>query len=103
SNELQSVMKKVTTLHDAEVAAMGTDKMRSIVEVVLVDGRIISRLADTARGTPEKPLKNHELFDKFQECASFLLPQKNISPLFNQLQSLVNITDIRHLTSKLAN
>lgn len=102
SNELQTVMKKITTIQDPEVAAMGTDKMRSIVEVELTDGRIISRLADTARGTPEKPLKSHELFDKFQECASFIIPQKNIQPLFNRIQTLSDIADVRQLASTLA-
>jgi 2-methylcitrate dehydratase PrpD len=98
NKELQTIMKKITTIHDLDIAAMGTDKMRSIVEVELADGRIISRLADTARGTPEKPLKSHELFDKFQECASFIIPQKSIQPLFNRIQTLSDLTDIRQLT-----
>jgi 2-methylcitrate dehydratase PrpD len=102
SNDLQAAMKKVTTLYDSTVADMGTDKMRSIVEVELVNGRIISRLADTARGTPEKPLKSHELFNKFQECASFMVPQKKIQPLFNHIQTITDMADIQQLTSMLS-
>ncbi len=58
---MQSTMRKVKTIHDEGIAAMGVKKMRSIVEVELTDGRIIRREASDARGTPEKPLKPHEL------------------------------------------
>jgi 2-methylcitrate dehydratase PrpD len=48
---MQSTMRKVKTIHDEEIAAMGVEKMRSVVEVELTDGRVIRREASDARGT----------------------------------------------------
>lgn len=101
SQELREVMGKVTTLFDSEVASMGTDRMRSIVEVELQDGRIIRRLADTARGTPEKPLKDSELADKFRECSSFVLEEKDIERVLKTLRTINDVSDIKELANLL--
>ncbi|MDH5792196.1 MAG: MmgE/PrpD family protein, partial [Candidatus Bathyarchaeota archaeon] len=74
--KVRETMRKVKTVLDPELARMGVEKMRSVVEVELQDGRVVRRLAEKARGTPEKPLKGHELEDKFRECASFVLDEE---------------------------
>ncbi len=90
------------TIHDEEVAAMGVDRMRSVVEVELQDGRVISRFADTARGTPEKPLKGHELDEKFMECASFVLDESRANKVLGMIREMEEIPVIKELTSLLA-
>ena len=91
-------MKKVKTILDPEVASMGTEKMRSIVEVELQDGRVLRKLADTARGTPEKPLKDAEIDDKFRQCAGFVLDEKRIIQVLDLTRDLDIIPDIKQLT-----
>ena len=103
SPEIRRTMEKVKTILDPEVAKMGTDKMRSIVEVELRNGRVLRRLADTARGTPEKPLKDSELDDKFRQCASFVLDEKRMGQVLNAARNLDRISDIRQLTLLLRN
>ncbi|MBI4886377.1 MAG: MmgE/PrpD family protein [Acidobacteria bacterium] len=52
----QAMMRKVTTVRDAAIEARGFDKMRSIIEVDLADGRTLVQEADERyRGGPEKP------------------------------------------------
>ena len=49
-------MEKVTTVRDPEIEARGFDKMRSIVEVDLTDGRTLVQEADERyRGGPGSP------------------------------------------------
>ncbi|MCW3979613.1 MAG: MmgE/PrpD family protein [Candidatus Bathyarchaeota archaeon] len=100
--ELRRTMARVKTIHDPEVAAMEVDRMRSIVEVELTDGRVIGRLADTARGTPEKPLKDHELDEKFRECAGFVLDEDRIEKVLNAIRGIEGMSNIAELTSLLA-
>ena len=98
SQEMRETMEKVKTILDPEVASMGTDKMRSIVEVELRDERVLHKLADTARGTPEKPLKDIEIDDKFRQCAGFVLDEKQIGQVLDMARKLGGISDIRQLT-----
>jgi 2-methylcitrate dehydratase PrpD len=95
-------MNKVKTILDPEIAKMGTDKMRSLVEVELKGGRMITRVAETARGTPEKPLKSAERYDKFRECASFTLDEIVIEEVLRTIESIDGIFHIGDLTSLLA-
>jgi len=102
SPEVKEMMEKVETLLDTELAAMGVDKMRSVVEVELLDGRVIRRLADIARGTPEKPLKEAEVHEKFRECASFVLNQEITEKAYVTIKDIQGLSDIRKLTSLFA-
>jgi 2-methylcitrate dehydratase PrpD len=102
SAAIQETMNKVKTIPDPEIAKMGTDKMRSLVEVELKDGRVFRQVADTARGTPEKPLKDAERYDKFRECASFALDEAATEHVLRTIESIEDVSDIRELTSLLA-
>ncbi len=98
SPEMKGTMKKVKTIFDSQVASMGTDKMRSIVEVELQDGQVLRKLADTARGTPEKPLMDYEVDFKFRQCASFVLDEKKVEKVLGLVRNLDKIPDIKQLT-----
>ena len=54
---------------DAEAA--GFDKMTTIIEVELDDGRVVSGGADFGKGSPANPMSDAELSDKFQQCAAW--------------------------------
>jgi len=94
---LREAMGRVKTVLDEEIAAMGVEKMRSVVEVKLVDGRVIRRIADTARGTPEKPLKPGELEEKFMECASFALDEGKAKEVVGMIRGLEGLRDLTEL------
>jgi 2-methylcitrate dehydratase PrpD len=98
---LRSTMEKVKTIHDPEIAAMGVEKMRSVVEVELTDGRVIRRMATDARGTPEKPLKPHELEEKFMECVSFVHDEEKSKEILALIRRLDKLSDVSELTDLL--
>lgn len=101
SPRLVDMMRRVKTVNDPEIARMGTDKMRSIVEIDLLNGKTMRRMADTARGTPEKPLMENDLYEKFSECASFVFSQDEVDKIYDEIRNLDKLADITELTQLL--
>ena len=102
SGPAQAMMRKVTTVRDAAIEARGFDKMRSIIEVDLTDGRTVVQDADERyRGGPEKPFTREELHGKFTDCASLVLRPDAISTALDRLESLEQVRDIRELVASL--
>ena len=100
--EVVDVMRRVRTIHDAEIASMGVEKMRSILEVELVDGRVVRRTAEEYRGTPEKPFMGHEVDEKFMECASFKMDEGRAREVLGVIRGLEEVSDLGDLTGLLA-
>jgi len=98
NNQLRKEMKKVKTIHDDEIANMGTERMISIVEVELKSGKKLEKFADTARGMPEKPLKSNEIEEKFRECAKIRLEKTQISEALSSLRRIEELSEIGELT-----
>jgi len=101
--DVVDVMRRVRTIHDDEIASMGVEKMRSILEVELVDGRIVRRTAEEYRGTPEKPFMGHEVDEKFMECASFKMDEGKAREVLGVIRGLEKASDLSDLTGLLAN
>lgn len=100
--EVVDAMRRVRTIHDAEIASMGVEKMRSIVEVELVDGRVVRRTAEEYRGTPEKPFMGHEVDEKFMECASFKMDEGRAREVLGVIRGLEEVSALGDLTGLLA-
>lgn len=102
SGPVQDMMKKVSTIRDAAIEARGFDKMRSIVEVDLADGRTLVQEADERyRGGPERPFTPEELREKFTDCAGLVLRPEAIAETLERLESLEHVRDIRELVGVL--
>ena len=97
----RQVMRRVRTIHDAEIASMGVEKMRSILEVELVDGRVLRRTAEEYRGTPEKPFLGYEVDEKFIECASFKMDEGKARHVMGLIRGLEEASDLGDLTGLL--
>jgi 2-methylcitrate dehydratase PrpD len=97
-----NMMKRIKTVHDTEIASLGVEKMRSILEVELVDGQVIKRTAEEYRGTPEKPFVGHEVKEKFLECASFMMDEGKAHEILRVIQRLEDLSDIGYLTNLLS-
>ena len=96
----QDMMRKVTTVRDAAIEARGFDKMRSVIEVDLTDGRTLVQEADDRyRGGPEKPFTREELHGKFTDCASVALRPEVIADVLARLESLEEVRNIRELVA----
>ena len=98
SEPVQRMMDKVENIHDPEIEAKGFDKIRSVVEVYLEDGRKLVQAADERyRGGPDNPFSREELRQKFTECAELVLPADRIQKAFNLIESIENAENLREL------
>ncbi len=99
---VRETMRRVKTINDPEIARMGTEKMRSVVEVELTDGRVFTRLAEDARGTPEKPLRERDVEDKFMECSSFVHSEEKSRTIYEEIKRITEYSDINEFTNHLS-
>jgi 2-methylcitrate dehydratase PrpD len=100
---IQNMMTKVSTVFDPEIEAMGFDKIRSIVEVDLVDGRTITQRSDDRyRGSPAWPFTRAELHQRFADCTSSLVAKDRVQRALEQIESIEKLKDIRELTRTLS-
>jgi 2-methylcitrate dehydratase PrpD len=98
SAPVQAMMARVETKFDPEIEARGFDKMRSVVEVELSDGRTLTQAADERyRGGPEKPFTRADLHEKFTDCASLVLPADRIRRALELVESIETLKSVREL------
>jgi 2-methylcitrate dehydratase PrpD len=103
SAPVQRMMARVQTILDPAIEARGFDKIRSIVEVDLQDGRMLVQEADERyRGGPDRPFTREELHGKFTECAALVLPPSVIAETLTMIEALDTLPDIRDLVRILA-
>jgi len=103
SAEVQATMPRVRTVFDAAIEARGFDKMRSIVEVDLVDGRTLTQASDERyRGSPENPFTRADLHAKFTDCASLVLPPSKIEAALEKIESVERLASVRELAAALS-
>jgi 2-methylcitrate dehydratase PrpD len=103
SAPVQQMMARCENVLDAEIEAKGFEKIRSTVEVDLVDGRTLVQPADERyRGGPDRPFTREELHEKFTECAALVLPEDAMAETLRSVESLDQAPDISTLVAALA-
>ena len=86
-----------------EAEAAGYEKMTTIIDIELKDGRVISGRADFGKGSPANPLSDDEVAFKFRECAAWGgLPQASAEKVVDLVFNLEKLKDTRDLTTLLA-
>ena len=103
SAPVQAMMPNVTAVRDEAIEKMGFDKIRSIVEVDLVDGRmLVQRSDDRYRGGPDNPFSRDDLRAKFVDCAQLALPQASLEKAFTSIESVDTMASVRTLVQTLS-
>jgi 2-methylcitrate dehydratase PrpD len=86
-----------------EAEAAGYEKMTTIIDIELADGRRIGGRADFGKGSPSNPMSDAELSDKFRECAAWgKLPRARAEKVIDRVFNLEKLKSIRELTRLLA-
>jgi 2-methylcitrate dehydratase PrpD len=102
SAPVQALMRKVERVLDAEIEAKGWEKIRSTVEVDLLDGRTLVEHADERyRGGPDLPFTREELYEKWADCASLVLPKAGVDEVFELVEGLERMSDVTALVRAL--
>jgi len=103
SSPVQAMIARVDTVFDREIEARGFDKMRSIVEVDVKDGRTLTQASDERyRGGPDNPFTRADLHAKFTDCASLVLSADRIRRAIETIESVETLANIRELAQALA-
>jgi 2-methylcitrate dehydratase PrpD len=101
SAPVQAMMRRVETVFDQEIENQGFVRMRSIVEVELEDGRVLTQESGPYRGGPERPFTRDELRDKFMECGSLVLPPERLDAIFERIETFEQIRRLNEFTAML--
>jgi 2-methylcitrate dehydratase PrpD len=101
--DVQAMIAKVDFGVNAEAEAAGFDKMTTIIEVQLADGKVLKTRADFGKGSPANPMSDDELAAKFRECAAWgKLPRASADKVIEMVFGLDELKSIRSLTRLLA-
>jgi 2-methylcitrate dehydratase PrpD len=101
--DVQAMIQKVDFGVHPEAEAAGYDKMTTILEIALTDGRKISGRADFGKGSPANPMSYEEVADKFRECAGFSRwPKDQAERVIELVKALEELRDVRELSMLLS-
>ena len=101
--EVQAMIQRVDFGVHPDAEAAGYDKMTTVLEITLADGRKISGHADFGKGSPANPMSYEEVADKFRECAAFSRwPSEKAERVIDTVRGLEELADVRALTALLS-
>jgi 2-methylcitrate dehydratase PrpD len=101
--EVQAMIQRIRFGVNAEAEKAGYDKMTSILDIHLKDGRTISGRADFAKGNPADPMTFDEVAAKFEDCARFAKwPAAKATSVIARVRKLEEMPDVRALTTLLS-
>lgn len=98
--DVQAMIKKVNFHVHPEAEAAGYDKMTTIIDIHMKDGRTLSDRSDFGKGSPQKPMSYDEVAEKFFGCAEFAQwDQGKAKALVEIVKDLESVTSVRELTA----
>jgi 2-methylcitrate dehydratase PrpD len=101
--DVKKMIEKVEFGVHPEAEAAGYEKMTTIIEIDLTDGRTVGGRADFGKGSPSNPMSDDELANKFRECAAWGgLAKPQAEQVVDLVFGLEKVTSIRALTRLLA-
>jgi 2-methylcitrate dehydratase PrpD len=100
--DVKAMIEKIDYGVHPVAEAAGYEKMTTIIDIELTDGRKISGSADFGKGSPANPMTDDELANKFRECAAWgKLPGASAEKIVDLVFGLEKVKNIRELTKLL--
>jgi 2-methylcitrate dehydratase PrpD len=97
--DVQAMIARVDFGVHPEAEAAGFDKMTTLVEVEMVDGRVLRGRADFGKGSPANPMTDAELADKFRQCAAWGgLDRTQTDAVLDLVWKIEDLADVNQLT-----
>jgi 2-methylcitrate dehydratase PrpD len=101
--DVKAMIGRVNFLVHPEAEAAGYDKMTTIIDITLNDGRKISGRADFGKGSPANPMSYDEVAEKFRGCAAQGdWPRAQVDGVIDMVRRLETLADISGLMRLLA-
>jgi 2-methylcitrate dehydratase PrpD len=99
---VQEMIRRVHFGVSPVAEAAGYDKMTTIIDIHMKDGRTISGRADFAKGSPANPMSYDEVAAKFMDCATYTKwPESKSKAIVAMVRRLEETPDVRALTKLL--
>ncbi len=103
-SDVQKMLRKVNFYKNKTAEAAGYDKMTTLIDIYLKNGKKISGRGDFGKGSPAIPMSYDEVADKFLGCAEFakwpIFKSKKIIELVKNLEKIKDIRILGRLLSK---
>ena len=97
-SDVQQMLKKVNFYKNKIAEAAGYDKMTTIIDIYLKNGKKISGRGDFGKGSPAIPMTYDEVADKFLGCTEFARwPLSKSKKIIETVRNLEKVKDIRIL------
>jgi len=101
--DVQAMIEKVDFGIHPIAETAGYEKMTTLIDVELTDGRTLSGRADFGKGSPANPMSDDELANKFRECAAWgKLSRTSADKIVDMVFGLEKLKSVRELTRLLA-
>jgi 2-methylcitrate dehydratase PrpD len=98
--EVQRMIERIHLGVHPDAERAGNNRMTTILDVKLSDGRTLSGRADFARGSPQEPMSFDDVADKFRDCAAFAgWPDDRARTIVATVRNLEDMADVRALTA----
>lgn len=98
--DIRKLMAKTIAREHPDMPDDSPEQFGAEVIVTLKSGQTLARRVNSLIGRGgDNPLSAEELWDKFSDCAQRSLDRKVIRPLFDALQALENVPDMRQITT----
>jgi 2-methylcitrate dehydratase PrpD len=100
--DVKAMIERIDFGVHPEAEAAGYDKMTTIIEIALKDGRRIEGRADFGKGSPANPMSFDEVAEKFLDCAAFAgHPADRARAVVGKVRDLENVTEMGEVTALL--
>jgi 2-methylcitrate dehydratase PrpD len=97
---VQEMIKRVEFGVDPVAEAAGYNKMTTIIQITLKDGRKISGRADFGKGSPAIPMSYDDVAEKFLDCAAFAKwPAGKAHQIVEMVRKLEDLPNVKTLTA----
>ena len=100
--DVQAMIERIDFGVHPDAEAAGFDKMTTIVEIELDDGKTLRGSADFGKGSPANPMSDDELAEKFRQCAHWGgFDREQAQRMLDLLWRIDELRDVRELTTLL--
>ena len=101
--DVQNMLRKINFYKNKIAEAAGYDKMTTIIDIYLKNGKKISGRGDFGKGSPMIPMTYDEVADKFMGCCEFAKwPTKKAKAIIQAVSKLEKMKDISKLSRLLS-
>jgi 2-methylcitrate dehydratase PrpD len=101
--DVQKMLRKVNFYKNKIAEAAGYNKMTTIIDIYLKNGKKISGRGDFGKGSPLIPMTYDEVADKFLGCCEFARwPTKKSKAIIETVRHLEKLKDISKLSKLLS-